>query len=129
MASEPKQDLLKRIPPITDLLKGPKVLGWLTTHPVSLVTDCLRGATASVRAELLADSAGRCGPEHVTTEAVLARAAALLAQATTPHLRLLILASQRPGVARVTVTTAEDVADYRQLASAANWPGLSRRAT
>ena len=93
MASEPKQDLLKCIPPITELLKGPKVLGWLKTHPVSLVTDCLRGATAGARAEILADSGGRCGPEHVTTEAVLARAAALLAQATTPHLRAAINAT------------------------------------
>ena len=93
MASEPKQDLLKRIPPITELLKGPEVLGWLKTHPLSLVTDCLRGATAGAREEILADAVGRCGPEHVTPEAILARAAALLAQATTPHLRAAINAT------------------------------------
>ena len=93
MAPEPKQDLLKRIPPITELLKGPAVLGWLKTHPLALVTDCLRGATAGARAEILADSAGRCGPEHVTPEAVLARAATLLTQATTPHLRAAINAT------------------------------------
>jgi L-seryl-tRNA(Ser) seleniumtransferase len=86
MASEPKQDLLKRIPPITELLKHPVVAGWLKTQPLSLVTDCLRGATAAVREEILTDSAGRCGSEQVTAEAVLARAAILLTQATTPHL-------------------------------------------
>ena len=93
MASEPKQDLLKQIPPITELLKGPEVLGWLKTHPPSLVTDCLRGATASARAEILADSAGRCGTERVTPEAILARAATLLTQATAPHLRAAINAT------------------------------------
>ena len=87
MASEPKQELLKRIPPITELLKTQVAVRWLKTHPLPLVTDCLRGATAGVREELLADSAGHCGPEQVTAEAVLARAAALLEQATTPRLR------------------------------------------
>jgi L-seryl-tRNA(Ser) seleniumtransferase len=87
MASEPKQELLKRIPPITDLLKTPAAVGWLKTHPLPLVTNCLRGATAAVREELLADSAGHGGPERVTAEAVLARAAALLERATTPRLR------------------------------------------
>jgi len=86
MASEPKQDLLKRIPPITELLKDPAVIGWMKTHPLPLVTDCLRSATAAVREEILTDSAGRCGPEHVTAEAVLARAVNLLAHATEPHL-------------------------------------------
>jgi L-seryl-tRNA(Ser) seleniumtransferase len=93
MASEPKQDLLKRIPPITELLKDPAVVGWLETRPLPLVTDCLRSATAEVRQEILADSAGRCGPEQVTAEAVLARAVVLLAQATTPHLRAAINAT------------------------------------
>jgi len=87
MASEPKQELLKRIPPITELLKTPAAVRWLNTHPLPLVTDCLRGAAAGVREELLADSAGHCGPEQVTAEAVLARAAALLERATTPRLR------------------------------------------
>ena len=93
MASEPKQDLLKRIPPITELLKDRAVANWLKLHPLPLVTDCLRRAAAGVREEILADSAGRCGPEHVKTESLLARAAALLAQATTPHLRAAINAT------------------------------------
>src|SRR5208283_686711 len=93
MAPEPKQDLLKRIPPITELLKTEAVVGWLKTHPLPLVTDCLRYATAGVREELLADSSGRCGPEHVAAGAVLTRAAALLGQVTQPHLRAAINAT------------------------------------
>ena len=80
MASETKQDLLKRIPPITELLKEPAVADWLKTQPLPLVTDCLRGATAAVREGILADADGRCGPEQVTAAAVLARAAGLLAR-------------------------------------------------
>jgi L-seryl-tRNA(Ser) seleniumtransferase len=93
MATEPKQDLLKCIPPITELLKSEVVVGWLKTHPLPLVTDCLRGAAAGVREEILVDSSGRCGPEHVAAGAVLARAAALLGQATQPHLRAAINAT------------------------------------
>src|ERR1039457_1644868 len=86
MASEPKQELLKRIPPITELLKTHAAVGWLKHHPLELVTGCLRGAAAGVREELLADSTGHCGPDQVTAEAELARAAALLERATTPRL-------------------------------------------
>src|ERR1019366_7053834 len=56
MASEPKQELLKRIPPITELLKTQTAVRWLKTHPLPLVTDCLRGATSTVREGLLAAS-------------------------------------------------------------------------
>ena len=87
MASEPRQELLKRIPPITELLKTQAAVRWLKMHPLPLVTDCLRGAAAGVREELLADSAGHLGPEQVTAEAVLSRAAVLLERATTPRLR------------------------------------------
>jgi L-seryl-tRNA(Ser) seleniumtransferase len=93
MASEPKQDLLKCIPPITVLLKDPAVIGWLKAHPLSLVTNCLRGATAAVREEILEDSNGRRGSEHVTAEAVIARASIILRRATTPHLRAAINAT------------------------------------
>ena len=86
MASEPKQELLKRIPPITELLKTHAAVGWLKTHPLPLVTGCLRGAAAGVREELLADSANHCDPEQVTEKAILTRAEALLERATTPRL-------------------------------------------
>jgi L-seryl-tRNA(Ser) seleniumtransferase len=89
MPPEPelKQELLKRIPPVTEMLKSEAVAVWLKTHPAALVTDCLRGAAAWARREVLADEGGRCGPEQVSIQAVLARAAGLLAQATTPRLR------------------------------------------
>jgi L-seryl-tRNA(Ser) seleniumtransferase len=87
MASGPKQELLKRIPPITELLKSQTAVGWLKIHPLPLVTDCLRGAAADVREELLADSTGQCAPGQVTADAVLARAETLLERATTPRLR------------------------------------------
>jgi L-seryl-tRNA(Ser) seleniumtransferase len=93
MASEPEQDLLKRIPPITELLKTEAVVGWLKTHPLPLVTDCLRAAAAVVREEILADPSGRWGPQHAAAGAVLTRAAALLGQATQPHLRAAINAT------------------------------------
>src|ERR1039458_3789149 len=87
MAPESKQERLKRIPPITELLKTHAAVGWLKNHPLALVTNCLRGAAADVREELLADSANHCDPEQVTGKAVLARAEALLERATTPRLR------------------------------------------
>ena len=87
MRSEEKQELLKRIPPITELLKAPKVAEWLKAHPALLVTDCLRGAAARVRKQALEDTAGQCGPEQVGSAAVLGLAEELLAQATSPHLR------------------------------------------
>jgi L-seryl-tRNA(Ser) seleniumtransferase len=87
MPSEPKQELLQRIPPITELLKAAKVAAWLQAHPLSLVTDCLRGAAARVRKQVIEEEAGPCGPEQVTADAVLDHAAELLARATTPHLR------------------------------------------
>jgi L-seryl-tRNA(Ser) seleniumtransferase len=87
MALEAKQELLKRIPPITELLKTPEAAAWLNTHAAGLVTDCLRRAAACVRQRVIADDAGQWGPEQVTPAAVLAHAAELLAKATHPHLR------------------------------------------
>jgi L-seryl-tRNA(Ser) seleniumtransferase len=93
MPSEPKQELLKQISSITDLLNTPEVGAWLKAHPLSLVTECLRGAAARVRQQVLEADPGQCGPEQVTPAAVLAEAAELLAQATTPHLRAAINAT------------------------------------
>ncbi len=80
-----RQELLKRIPPMTELLKSEVAAGWLKTHPVGVVTDSLRGATATLRREILECSEWIGGP--VDAPAVLGRAAELLAEATTPHLR------------------------------------------
>ena len=78
MPLEEKQELLKRIPPITELLKSPEAAAWLNTHPAGLVTDCLRSAAACVRQRVVADGTGQCGPKHLTPAAVLAHAAELL---------------------------------------------------
>ncbi len=86
MPTEPKPELLKRIPPITELLKSAAVAEWLKTHPAPVVTDCLRGAVNALRQKILADG-GDGEPEQVSLEVVLARAANLLSEATTPHLR------------------------------------------
>ncbi len=85
MALQAKQALLKQIPPITELLKSEAALGWLKTHPLPVVTECLRGAAAHLRRQILDDSEVLAG--QVTPESVLSRAAELLAETTTPHLR------------------------------------------
>jgi L-seryl-tRNA(Ser) seleniumtransferase len=93
MPPEAKQELLKRIPPITELLKLPEVAPWLKVHPVSLVTDSLRGGAARLRKQVLEDDAGKFGPEQVNAAAVLAHAQEFLTQATTPRLRAAINAT------------------------------------
>jgi L-seryl-tRNA(Ser) seleniumtransferase len=86
MLPDQKQELLRRIPSITDLLKTPQASHWLQRHPLSLITECLREAVAQLRQQILADTAGRCGPRHVTEDYVLAQAAERLDHATRPHL-------------------------------------------
>jgi L-seryl-tRNA(Ser) seleniumtransferase len=92
MPPEPKTELLKRIPPITELLKSALVADWLKTQPLALVTDCLREAAARARQRVLEDPDG-ANPADITAEALLARAAALLAEAVHPHLRAAINAT------------------------------------
>ena len=87
MSPDPKQELLRQIPSITELLKSDTVADWLKQQPPPLVTDCLRRAVGVLRRQIQEDSGGRCGPRHVTVEFVLARAADLLKRATTPHVR------------------------------------------
>ncbi len=59
-----KQELLKQIPSITDLLASEQAAAWLTVHPRQLVTDCLRDAVEDLRRQILADAGGRCGAAH-----------------------------------------------------------------
>ena len=87
MAADIKQELLRKLPSITDLLAGETAAAWLGEHPRGLVADCLRDAVEELREQILADTAGRCGAMHVTTEFVLGRAGEKLAERTTPHLR------------------------------------------
>ena len=93
MASDPKRDLLARLPSITELLKAPAVAGWLQAHPQPLVTACLRRAVAHAREQALADRPVHGRSPEITPETVLARAASLLQKATTPHLRAAINAT------------------------------------
>ena len=85
--SDPKQELLRNLPSVTELLKSETVAGWLQQHPQSLVTDCLRRALAGLRQQILDDAAGRCGAQHITADAVLSHANELLQQAVEPRLR------------------------------------------
>jgi L-seryl-tRNA(Ser) seleniumtransferase len=93
MASNAKQELLRKIPSIADLLAGEAVSAWLADHPRGLVTDCLRAAVDHLREQILADEAGRCGARHVTPQFVLTLARARLDDRTKPHLRAAVNAT------------------------------------
>ena len=82
-----KQELLRTLPAITELLKSETVAGWLRQQPLPLVTECLRRALAGLRQQVLDDTAGRCGAQHITADAVLSRANVLLQQAVEPRVR------------------------------------------
>ncbi len=86
-SSPQKQALLRGLSSMTDLLATEQAQQWVGHHPRSLVTQCLRGAIDGVRAQILNDAAGHCGPEHITADYLLARAAVLLEEATEPRLR------------------------------------------
>jgi L-seryl-tRNA(Ser) seleniumtransferase len=87
MTPEPKQELLRQIPSITEVLKTPTATEWLARHPQTLVTECVRQATAALRQSVLDDAGGRCSLQHITAAGVLDRAAALLKEATEPRVR------------------------------------------
>jgi L-seryl-tRNA(Ser) seleniumtransferase len=86
MTPEQKQELLKRIPPMTELLKSEVVAEWLKTHPPSLVTDCLRAATGRLRTTL-AEAGREPGDAGSLVDEVLEGAARLLSQAAKPRVR------------------------------------------
>ncbi|MHC4562135.1 MAG: L-seryl-tRNA(Sec) selenium transferase [Planctomycetota bacterium] len=86
MTSTVKQELLRQLPSISDLLEHPTVGQWVADHSRPLVADCLRQTVDELRQQILADDAGRCGAAHVTDEFVLDRAAERLDEATRPHL-------------------------------------------
>ncbi|MBI4025011.1 MAG: L-seryl-tRNA(Sec) selenium transferase [Verrucomicrobia bacterium] len=91
--SDPKQELLRNLPSVTELLKSQTVAGWLQQQPLPLVTGCLRRASAGLRQQILEDASGRCGTQPVTMEAVLRRAGALLQEAVEPRVRAAINAT------------------------------------
>jgi L-seryl-tRNA(Ser) seleniumtransferase len=85
--SDRKQELLCNLPSITELLKSETAAGWLRREPASLVAECLRGALAGLRQEILESSNGHVESQRVTPQAALDRAGGLLAAATEPHIR------------------------------------------
>jgi L-seryl-tRNA(Ser) seleniumtransferase len=74
MSSTIQRDLLRRLPSVSELLTGERVSAWLAQHPQSMVTDCLRVAVDHLRDQILGDSAGHCGAQHVNADAILDRA-------------------------------------------------------
>lgn len=119
-----KEDLLQRIPAITELLKTSAVQAWLKTHPQTLVVDCLRCAVAQLRKQLL-ESAGEAADPPVLTEAILARAGEVLHLRTTPHIRQAINATgillhtglgRAPIAAGVVDSILEELKGYCTLA-------------
>jgi L-seryl-tRNA(Ser) seleniumtransferase len=82
-----KQELLRALPSVTDLLKSPAVSGWLAQHAQPLVTECLRRALADLRRDILN------GATNVAPDTVLASAKALLRRACEPHIRQAINAT------------------------------------
>jgi L-seryl-tRNA(Ser) seleniumtransferase len=93
MNSPTQQELLRKLPSITDMLEHDVVLGWLAEQPRQLVTDSLRYAVTTLRRQILDDSAGRCGVMHTAPEYLLEMARQWLAERTTPHIRQAINAT------------------------------------
>jgi L-seryl-tRNA(Ser) seleniumtransferase len=93
MAATGKEQLLKSIPSISDLLAEETVVEWLRRHPRPLVAHCLREATDELRRQILEDDTGRCSAAHVTAEFVLERARSNLDDRTRPRLRKAINAT------------------------------------
>ena len=56
MPSDQKQELLRSLPSVTDLLKSEVAAGWLLWQPQPLVAECLRRALAQVRRQIQAGS-------------------------------------------------------------------------
>jgi L-seryl-tRNA(Ser) seleniumtransferase len=87
MKNDPKQELLRKLPSVSDLLASSTAAGWLAEHPRPLVTACLRDAVEGLRRQILEDKAGHCGPMHVTDEYVLEVAGQSLLQRSRPNIR------------------------------------------
>ena len=88
-----KQELLRKLPAINDLMNADVVTEWLQPHPRELVANCVRDAVENLRGQILQDTAGRCGMQHITSEFVLSVARQYLNERTRPHLRKAINAT------------------------------------
>lgn len=88
-----KDELLKQLPSMTDLLDHDEVQGWLSQHPRPLVSQCLRKALDDIRRQILADGGGRCGSVHTKAQFILSQARTILDGQTRLHLRRAINAT------------------------------------
>jgi L-seryl-tRNA(Ser) seleniumtransferase len=88
-----KQELLRKIPSVSELLSSATATGWMEQYPRVLVSDCIRQAVEELRQQVLQDDADRCGPAHVAPEYVLDSARQKLRDATSPHIRRAINAT------------------------------------
>lgn len=83
-----KQELLRALPSVTELLKSPVAARWLRRQPQPLVTDCLRRALEQVRQRIL--SGAETGQP---AEDVMVLAEQYLTEAAEPHVRAAINAT------------------------------------
>jgi L-seryl-tRNA(Ser) seleniumtransferase len=120
-----KEDLLKKLPSMTELLAQPSAQQWLAEHPRPLVSLCLRQAIDGIRQQILADSGGHCGAVHTQLAYVLKCAEAILEHQTEFHLRRAINATGiilHTGLGRAVLSQcvvdsmAPDMAGYVTLA-------------
>src|SRR5512138_617339 len=84
MPSQEQQELLKRIPPVTELLKSDRVAGWLKVSPLPLVTDCLRKAAAATRDRIL--DGKWAAAEQISVATILEEARGILERMSEPRL-------------------------------------------
>ncbi len=79
--TEVKQESLRALPSVSELLKTETAICWLRRHPQTLVTECLRRAVAEVRKRVLD------GHQSTSSMSILDQAGVFLMQATEPHVR------------------------------------------
>ena len=81
-----KQEWLRALPSVTELLKSDTVTVWLQQHPQPLVADCLRRALANCRQRIL-DAQPDSPPPSPDTDAILSQAELHLQRGTAPRVR------------------------------------------
>lgn len=86
MTPDNKQEQLRALPSVTELLKSEMVVGWLREHPQTLVVECLRRAVAELRQEILSTPSGAARNGDLATD-VLRRGETALRNASAPHVR------------------------------------------
>jgi len=118
------QDLLKLMPSVNELLSSDQAAAWLAVQPRELIVACISDAMAETRRLVLADQAGRCGPETVSPERLLDRSWDLLATRAAVRLGGVINATgiilhdalgRTPWAGRVVDSMTDDLKGYCSL--------------